>query len=132
MSLFALTENSDLDRGPNGKGFFRVNGAEETRLHSRTRLRIFRGEVLRNTRIGVNYFGLVRDPRTPPDTIAAHLADIILQTPGIVQNLLRYEIDAEAGVMEVEYDAVYESENQRIRRPLHDALTVNLGEAGER
>lgn len=128
MSLFKLDDNSDLDRGPDGKGFTRVQDDEETRVHCRTRLRLFRGEVKRNKFIGVNYFGLVRDPRTPPDTIAAHLADIILQTPGIVDNLLRYEVDFDAGVMQVEFDATYESEDQRIRRPIHESLPVLLGE----
>ena len=129
MSLFKLTDDSDLDRGPAGKGMSRVKDADETRTHARTRLRLFRGEVKRNVFTGVNYFGLVRDPRTPPDTIAAHLADIILQTPGIVDNLLRYEVDPEAGKIEVEFDATYESEDQRIRRPLHDSLTVVIGES---
>lgn len=129
MSIFALTENSDLDRGPDGKGFIRVKDAEETRLHCRTRLRLFRGEVKRNTRIGVEYFGLVRLPSTPPDMIAAHLADIILQTPGIVDNLLRYELDHDAGTMEVEFDANYESRDQRIRRPIHERLTVDISES---
>lgn len=129
MSLFGLNDESDLDRGPDGRGFIRVKDAEETRIHCRTRLRLFRGEVKRNTRIGVDYFGFVRLPSTPPDMIAAHLADIILQTPGIVDNLLRYELDPEAGVMEVEFDANYESEDQRIRRPLHERLTVDVSES---
>lgn len=132
MSLFKLTADSDLDRGPNNKGFSRVDGAEETRTHVQTRLRLFRGrgygEVKRDISIGVDFFDFVVDPRTPESLIAAHLQEIILNTPGIVESFLRFELFPVEQEMEVEFDAVWESEDQRLRREIHQTLTVALGD----
>jgi hypothetical protein len=132
MSIFKLTESSDLDRGPNNKGFSRIGGADETATHVRTRLRLFRGdgygEVKRDITIGVNFFDFVVDPRTPEGLIAAHLQQIILDTPGIVESFLRFDLLPEEQEMVVTFDAIYESENQRIRREIHQTLTVALGD----
>lgn len=132
MSLFKLTDSSDLDRGPSGRGMSRVEGAEETRTHIQTRLRLFKGngygEVKRDITIGVDFFDFVVDPRTPESLIAAHLQEIILNTPGVIESFLRFELFPAEQEMVVEFDAVYESENQRIRREIHQTLTVALGD----
>ncbi len=39
-----------------------------------------------------------------------------------------YELFVEEQEMEVEFDAVFESENQRLRREIHQTLTVALGD----
>ncbi len=132
MSLFKLTKDSDLDRGENGRGMSRVAGPEQTRTRVQTELRLFRGngygEVKRDISKGVNFFDFVVDPRTPETLIAAHLQAIILGVPGVNQSFLRFEIDPDEQEMIVGFDAIHESEDQRIRTVLNETITVALGD----
>lgn len=139
MSLFRIIADganpddpfsSDLYRAPNGSGFERIEGAEEATTHVKTRLRLYPGEVKRDVRVGVQFRGFIDDPRTPAKAIASHLVSIITGTPGIVDAQLRFEFEPVRGVLDVTFDALYESDDQSRRRVIHERVFIDASGIG--
>ncbi len=139
MSLFRIIDDganeddpfsSDLYRAPDGSGFERVQDAEEASTHVKVRLRLYAGEVKRDTRVGVLFFGFIDDPRTPERAVASHLVSIITGTPGIVDAQLRFELETTRGIMLVEFDAIYSPDDQSQRRTIHESFFVRVSGLG--
>ena len=133
MSVFKLNDQGDLDRGPEGVGFSRVNGVEEARVHVKTRVSLVRGEVKRSRNTGVDLFWAM-DPNTPNAHVANHLSSVMVGTPGIADAVLRYNFESETGVFAVEAQVEFDADDQRERRTTHEtfllqapALTGGIG-----
>jgi hypothetical protein len=128
MSVFRLTETStDLYRPASATSFERVRDAVQGAQHLRTRLRLFEGEVFRDTRIGIQFFSLVTVIGVPPTAIANHFASVALDTPGITECDISFEFESVRGVIEITADAVFLLADQRTRVPLHEVILVNSG-----
>lgn len=127
MSVLRLTETGDLYRPSNASTFERVSGAEQTSQHLRTRLRLFTGEVFRDTRIGVDYFGIVGRPGISQQTIANHIASVALDTPGVIDCGLSYSNEPVRGVVTISASATYSAIDQSTRQPTHEVLQIDVG-----
>lgn len=127
MSVFKQTEAGDLYRPSNEKSFTRVNGVEQFRQHVRSRLRIFRREVISDERLGLAFFELIVIPNTPTAAIANHIASIALGTPGCVEAELDFEFEPVRGILIVEGEFVYELEDQRRRVKVHEKIQIHRG-----
>lgn len=124
MSLFLLTAEGDLDRGPDNKGFSRVGGVQEAKMHLETRTRLARGEVKRDTRIGVDHL-LVFDPATPNGVIANHIASIQSGTPGIVDVKLNFVFEPISGVFETFTQCTFDANDLTERRQIESRVNVS-------
>ncbi len=127
MSVFQQTEDGDLFRPATAKSFARVNGIEQARQHMRSRLRIFRREVISDERIGLAFFELIVVPNTPTNAIANHVASVILGTPGIVEAEIDFDFEPIRGILLVEGDVVFDVEDQRERVRLHEVVQITRG-----
>lgn len=127
MSVFQQTEAGDLYRPDGAKSFARVNGIEQARQHMRTRLRIFRREVISDERIGLAFFELIVIPNAPTDAIANHISSVMLGTPGIVEAEIDFEFEPVRGVLTVTGDVVYDVEDQIRRVKIHESVQVRRG-----
>ena len=124
MSVFKLTADGDIERDVFGMPP-RVSGAEEATQNVSTRLRIIKGEVFRNTTIGLASFGFIFEPTTTSRAISLHIADVVGGTPGVVrpQVQLQYANDG-SGKLDVAWDAFYSADDQEIRVPIHEQLSI--------
>lgn len=122
MSVFGNTVSGDLDRGPNG--FFRVNGSQESLQHIRTRLRLLKKEVARDQRYGLDLFDFVMDPTVDLTAIANYIASYILDTPGVTDVDLTFDLDTATGDLIMEMDLQFEQDDLEERRPIHETLTI--------
>lgn len=123
MSLFLLTAEGDLDRGPNNKGFSRVTDVKEAEMHLMTRTRLVRGEVRRDTRIGVDHL-LVFDPSTPNGHIANHIASVQSGTPGITDVKLNYVFEPISGIFETFTQCTFDAGDLTERRQIEVSASV--------
>lgn len=124
MSVFQQTDDGDLYRPDGAKQFERVSGIEESRYHMRSRLRIFRREVFIDERIGLAFFEIIADPKSDTTTIANHITAIVLGTPGIVEAEMEFEFEPVRAVLTVEGEVVYDVDDQRERRPIHERVLI--------
>ena len=124
MSVFKLTDDGDIERDEFGMKP-RVSGAVEATQNVSTRLRIIKGEVFRNTTIGLASFDFIFEPSTSSRAIANHVADVVGGTPGVVspQVQLQYANDG-SGKLAIGWDAFYSADDQTTRVPIHEQLTV--------
>lgn len=128
MSVFRLTANpTDLYRPDSATSFERVSGVEQAVQHLRTRLRLFTREVFRDIRVGVEFFDIVNNPAVPTTAIANHIAAVALDTPGIVDVQLKFDLEPIRGVLTVTADAVYSADYQSTRVPIHEVVLVQFG-----
>lgn len=128
MSVFRLTsEQTDLYRPAAATSFERVSDATQGAQHLRTRLRLFEGEVFRDTRIGVQFFTFVTVIGVPPSAIANHFAAIALDTPGITDCEIQFSLEPVRGVVQIDADAVFTLADQRTRVPMHERIMVSTG-----
>lgn len=125
MSVFKLTESGDLDRSTGATSYSRVDGLAQCEQHLRTRLRLIRGEVFRDTRIGVDFFGVVTDPGISESTIANHIAAVALGTPGVIECELSFEVESHRGLITIDADAVFSSNDLQERQPFHAIVQIN-------
>lgn len=123
MSLFKLDDQGDLDRGPNGVGFSRVEGIEETRVAVKTRMSLVRGEVKRSVNTGVDLFWALQ-PTTVNAHVANHLNSVLVGTPGVKDSVLRFNFEGESGVFSVQARVDYDADNQRERRTEHENFLI--------
>lgn len=123
MSLFKLNAQGDLDRGPNGTGFSRVNGIDEARVAVKTRVSLVRGEVKRSVNTGFDLFWALQ-PDTPNAHVANHLNSILVGTPGVLDAILRFNFEGESGVFSVQAKVTYNADNQRERRTEHETFLI--------
>lgn len=127
MSVFQQTDEGDLYRPAGAKSFVRVGDIEQARYHMRTRLRLFRLEVIWDQRIGLAFFELISNPRTDTNMIANHIASICLGTPGVVECQLSFDFEAVRAVLTVEGEVVYSVGDQRERVPIHEKIQILSG-----
>lgn len=127
MSLFRYTAEGDIYRPTSATGFERVKGPEECAVHLRTRLRLFTGEVFRDRRIGVQYFELALTPGISPIAVANHINSVCLDTPGIVDSELTFEVEPIRGIVTIEVDADYQEADQLDRMPIHERIEISVG-----
>lgn len=127
MSVFQQTDDGDLYRPDVAKTFARVGGLEQSRYHMRTRLRLFRREVLWDQRAGLAYFEFITEPNTDQNAIANHIASICLATPGVVECQLSFEFEPIRAELTVEGEVVYSVEDQRQRVPIHEKILIQRG-----
>ena len=123
MSLFKLNDQGDLDRGDDGRGFTRVNGVEEARVHLKTRVSVVRGEVRRSANTGIDLYWAIQ-PDTPDQHVANHINSVCVGTPGVVDSVLKYNFEAETGVFDVQAKVQYNADNQRERRTEHESFLL--------
>lgn len=123
MSVFKLNDQSDLDRGPNGVGFTRVNGIEESRVIVKTRISLVRGEVRRSANTGFDLWWAVQ-PETPDDHLANHINSILVGSPGVVDAVSKYNFEGETGVFDVWAKVTYNDDNLRERRTEHEQFMI--------
>ena len=122
MSLFQIVDG-DLYRGPNGAGFERVRGVEETRVHSKTRVSLVRGEVKRSKNTGFDLFWAIQ-PETVNQHIANHINSVLVQTPGVVDCVSKFNFEAESGVFSVQARITYNADDLRQRRVEHETFLI--------
>lgn len=127
MSVFRLTDDSDMYRPDGASTFERVSGAEQGAQHLRTRLRLFTREVFRDQRIGVQFFEIVAQPGFSPAAIANHIASVALATPGVVDCQLSYTFEPVRAIATIDAEAVFQLEDQRTRVPIHETMQISLG-----
>jgi len=128
MSVFRLTANpTDLYRPDSATSFERVSGVAQAVQHLRTRLRLFTREVFRDIRVGVEFFDIVNNPAVPPSAIANHIASVALDTPGIVDVQLQFDLEPVRGVVTITADAFYSASDQAARVPIHEVILVQFG-----
>lgn len=128
MSVFRLTANpTDLYRPSDATSFGRVSGVTQAVQHLRTRLRLFTREVFRDIRVGVEFFDIVNNPAVPPSAIANHIAAVALDTPGIVDVSLKFDLEPIRGVITITADAFYSADDQQTRVPIHEVILVQNG-----
>ena len=127
MSVLRLTTESDLYRPDGAATFERVSGATQTSQHLRTRLRLFDGEVFRDTRIGVQYFSIVMRPGIGQQTVANHIASVALGTPGVIDCALSYSMEPVRGVVTIDATATYSAIDLATRQPTHEQLQIQVG-----
>lgn len=129
MSMFKQDDlNGDWLREDGG--FSRVSGATESTQHVKTRLRLFTGEVARDVRVGVD-LDLLLDPQADQTLIANHVADVILETPGVIEASAAFEvIDPERGDVQVTFEGVFEQADLTEKRVEHERVLIRTGSGG--
>jgi hypothetical protein len=127
MSVFRLTPDNDLYRPADASTFERVGGAQQGLQHVKTRLQLFTREVMRDQRIGVQFFELVTQPGFSTSAVANHIASVALATPGIVDCQLTYDFEPIRGVVTIDMDAQFLLDDQRTRVPLHETFDIRVG-----
>ena len=108
-------------------GFSRVDGQDEVLTHVTTRLRLIRGEVARDTRVGVQHEEMIWNPLATPAMIANHLAAVVLDTPGMVSAETQFETEPERGELTVELSGTFRGSDLRERRIQHERVLVRTG-----
>jgi len=126
MSLYKQDSGGDWAR--EGNGFVRRSGVDETLQHATTRLRLMRGEVARDQRVGVDYDNIVWDPTVDESITANHLAQIIVETPGVVEAQTQFEETGEPGELLITFAGVFSDSNLQDERREHERVLVRLGE----
>lgn len=124
MSTLRLTESGDLYFPATATSPEMVSGVDQCVQHLRTRLRLFAGEVFRDTRVGVRFFDLVMRPGVSTTAVANHIASVALGTPGIVDCQLTYDLEPIRGAVTVTADAQYLGTDQRERQPIHETIQI--------
>lgn len=127
MSVFRLTDDSDLYRPATASTLERVGGAQQCVQHLRTRLRLFTREVFRDQRIGVQYFEIVSNPGFSTAAVANHIASVALATPGVIDCSLLYEYEPVRAVLTLEMVGQFNADDQIERVPFHENLQISLG-----
>jgi hypothetical protein len=124
MSLFQLTKDGDRARDEFGL-LPRVEGAEEATTHVTTRLRIIKGEVFRDTRLGLDSFDFIFRPQTSAQAIANHIASLIGDTPGITEPEVQLTFSKDGtGRLDVGWDAKFSADDLVERSPIHDTIQI--------
>lgn len=108
-------------------GFSRVSGQDEVLTHVTTRLRIIRGEVARDTRVGVQHEEMIWNLQATSTMVANHLAAVVLDTPGMVSAQTEFETDPERGRLSVELAGTFRGSDLRERRIQHERVLVRTG-----
>lgn len=126
MSIF----KTDPDTGDwlrENNGFSRVNGVDEVRIHVTTRLRLFRGEVARDVRVGIDHEGMIWNPRIDETIVANHVAATVLDTPGVIEAETQFETVDERGELEVILDGKFLDADLTERRVTHERVLIRTG-----
>lgn len=108
-------------------GFSRVSDQDEVLIHVTTRLRLIRGEVARDTRVGVQHEEMLWNPQATSAMIANHLAAVVLDTPGMVSAQTQFETEPERGELIVELAGSFRGSDLRERRIQHERVLVRTG-----
>lgn len=127
MSVFRQTDSGDMYRPAGAKSFERVGGIEQAQYHLRSRLRIFRREVISDERLGLAFFELIVVPNAPTGAIANHIASVALGTPGIVEVDLEFDFEPVRGELSVEGEVVYDVDDQLERVRIHEVIQIRRG-----
>ncbi len=126
MSLFK-TDPVTGDWVRENGGFVRIADQEEVITHVTTRLRLIRGEVARDTRVGVMHEEMVWNPQATSAMVANHLAAVVLDTPGMVSAETQFETEPVRGDLIVELAGSYTGSDLRERRIQHERVLVRTG-----
>ena len=126
MSLFK-TDPITGDWVRENGGFVRVEDQEEVLTHLTTRLRMIRGEVARDTRVGVQHEEMIWNPEATSAMVANHLSAVALDTPGIVTAEILFESNPERGELLVDFQGTFRGSDLRERRIQHERVLVRTG-----
>lgn len=126
MSLFK-TDPVTGDWVRENGGFVRVSDQDEVLIHVTTRLRLIRGEVARDTRVGVQHEEMIWNLQATPAMVANHLAAVVLDTPGMVSAETQFETEPERGELTVELAGTFLGSDLRERRIQHERVLVRTG-----
>lgn len=126
MSLFK-TDPVTGDWVRENGGFVRVSDQDEVLIHVTTRLRLIRGEVARDTRVGVQHEEMIWNLQATSAMIANHLAAVVLDTPGMVSAETQFETEPERGELTVELAGTFLGSDLRERRIQHERVLVRTG-----
>ena len=126
MSLFKTDPTTGDWLRENG-GFSRVKDQDEVLTHVTTRLRMIRGEVARDTRVGVQHEAMIWNLEATAAMVANHLAAVVLDTPGMVSAETLFETDPERGTLLVDLQGTFRGSDLRERRIQHERVLVRTG-----
>jgi hypothetical protein len=88
---------------------------------------LLHGEVARDTRIGLRLFDFLMDPSISTTVKANYLAAYGLETPGVTDIELKFDLDNETGELTLDMDVQFDQSDLDERRPIHETLQINTG-----